>query len=81
MSRPEKLYIFFVIMDSRRGQKMCEFDVIVDGEKVFEEAVYLRREDKNGFLMRDILGQEEKFDGVTIEEMDVSSEKLILSKR
>ncbi|KXA92209.1 hypothetical protein AKJ65_07890 [candidate division MSBL1 archaeon SCGC-AAA259E19] len=60
---------------------MCEFDVIVDGEKVFEEAVYLRREDKNGFLMRDILGQEEKFDGVTIEEMDVSSEKLILSKR
>lgn len=60
---------------------MCEFDVIVNGEKVFEEAVYLRREDKNGFLMRDILGQEEKFDGVTIEEMDVSSEKLILSKR
>ncbi|KXB07427.1 hypothetical protein AKJ52_00330 [candidate division MSBL1 archaeon SCGC-AAA382C18] len=60
---------------------MCEFDVMLDGEQVFDEAVYLKKEDENSYLMRNILGQEEKFDEVTIEEIDVSSEKLILNKK
>ncbi len=59
---------------------MCEFDVMLDGEKVFEEAVYLQKKDENSLLIRNILGQEETFNDVSIEKVDVPSEELILSK-
>lgn len=58
---------------------MCEFDVMLDGEKVFEEAIYLRRE-KEKLLIRNILGEERKLDDVKIKEIDVSKEKLTLGK-
>ncbi len=59
---------------------MCEFDVFKDGEKVFEEAVYLKRHrDNNGVVARDILGNEMELGNVEIKEIDVSSEKLIVS--
>lgn len=57
---------------------MCEFDILLDGEKIFEEAVYLKR-DGTVLLARDILGNEKSIEDVRIEEIDVSSERLILS--
>lgn len=59
---------------------MCEFDVFLDGEKVFEEAVYLKRENGN-VLARDILGNEKELGDVVVEEISVSSEKLILASK
>lgn len=59
---------------------MCEFDVFLDGEKIFEEAVYLKREDGK-VVARDILGNEKDLGDVEVEEMSVSSEKLILANR
>lgn len=59
---------------------MCEFDVFLDGEKVFEEAVYLKRENGN-VLARDILGNEKELGDVVVEEISVSSEKLLLTSK
>lgn len=59
---------------------MCEFDIYLSGEKIFEEAVYLKRE-RNNLLARDILGNEKSLGDVIIEEIDVSSEKLTLSEK
>ncbi|KXA89546.1 hypothetical protein AKJ37_06950 [candidate division MSBL1 archaeon SCGC-AAA259I09] len=59
---------------------MCEFDVFLDGEKVFEEAVYLKRENGN-VLARDILGNEKELGDVVVEEINVSSEKLLLTSK
>lgn len=57
---------------------MCEFEVLLDGRKVFEEAVYLKRENGN-LLAINILGQEKNLGEVTIEKVDVFSEKLVLT--
>lgn len=59
---------------------MCEFDILKDGEKVFEEAVYLKRQEGDGNLVaRDILGDEIDLGEVKVEEVDVSSERLLVS--
>lgn len=60
--------------------KMCEFDVFLNGEKVFEEAVYFKREDSS-LVARNILGEEEELGDVEIDEIDVSSEKLVLVEK
>ena len=60
---------------------MCEFNVFLEGEQVFEEAIYFKREDDGTLLARDILGKEKKLGNVEIEEIDVSSEKLSLSNK
>lgn len=58
---------------------MCEFDVFKNGEKVFEEAVYLKRySDDDNVVARDILGNEIDLGNVRVKEIDVSSEKLIV---
>jgi len=59
---------------------MCEFDVFLDGEKVFEEAIHLKREDGK-LTARDILGNEKELGDVEVEEISVSSEKLTLTSR
>lgn len=60
---------------------MCEFDILLDGEKIFEEAIHLEREGDGNLLARDVLGREKDLGNVTIEEIDVSSEKLVVSSR
>lgn len=61
---------------------MCEFDILLDGEKIFEEAIHLERGGEDGNLLaRDVLGREKDLGNVTIEEIDVSSEKLVVSSR
>lgn len=60
---------------------MCEFDVYLDGKKIFEEAVSLEREENGKLLTRDVLNREKEVGDVQVEEIDVSSEKLVLSTR
>lgn len=59
---------------------MCEFDVFLDGEKVFEEAVYFERDEDN-LSARNILGEEQELGNVEVVEIDVSSEKLLLAEK
>jgi predicted RNA-binding protein len=58
---------------------MCEFKVLLDGKKIFEEAVYARTED-NSIILRNILGEPAVFNDCFIKEVNVASEELILAK-
>jgi len=59
---------------------MCEFRVLIDGETVFEDVIYAR--DEGGrILLKDILGESKIFENCKIVEVDVSSARLILTRR
>jgi len=57
---------------------MCEFKVLKRDEVVFKDAVYAKANGKN-VTVRDVLGVSKVFEDCTIAEVDVSSERLILS--
>ncbi|MBS7650652.1 MAG: CooT family nickel-binding protein [Candidatus Bathyarchaeia archaeon] len=58
---------------------MCEFKVFLDGEKIFEGAVYAKSAG-NTVLLRDILGGSKSIEKVKILEVDVTSERLTLTR-
>jgi predicted RNA-binding protein len=57
---------------------VCEFDVILDGESVFEDVVYVKIDDNN-VIVRDVLGGSRKFNKCRIVEVDVNTTRLTLS--
>jgi len=57
---------------------MCEFKVLKKDKIVFKDAVYAKANGKN-VTVRDVLGVSKVFEDCTIAEVDVSSERLILS--
>lgn len=58
---------------------MCEFKVILEGARVFEDAVYVR-DDGQRLFVRDILGQSKEFHGCRVIEVSVEREELIIAK-
>ncbi|MCW4049101.1 MAG: CooT family nickel-binding protein [Candidatus Bathyarchaeota archaeon] len=58
---------------------MCEFKVFLDGEKVAEDIIYARVEGKR-VTVRDILGKPVVLEGAKIEEIDVMSTRLVLTR-
>ena len=58
---------------------MCEFKVFLDGEKVAEDIVYARIEGDK-VMIRDILGRPTIFENVRLDEMNVMTTKLTLSR-
>lgn len=58
---------------------MCEFKVFLNDEEVFEGAVRAKATE-SGVLLKDILGSSRKIDNAKIVEVDVTKEKLILTK-
>jgi len=58
---------------------MCEFTVFLDGERVFEDAVFCRVE-AGELLLKDILGQSKRFSRCHVVEVNVVSEKIVLEK-
>ncbi len=57
---------------------MCEFKVIIEGNTVFKDAVYAKV-DGSKVIVKDILGDMEKFNNCRIIEVDVNAQRLILS--
>jgi len=57
---------------------MCEFNVLVNGEVVFKDAIYAKV-DGNKLILKDVLGVSKVFEGYKIVEIDVNSERLVLS--
>ena len=57
---------------------MCEFNVLVNGEVVFKDAIYAKV-DGNKLILKDVLGVSRVFEGYKIVEIDVNSERLVLS--
>jgi len=58
--------------------EMCEFNVLIKGETVFEDAVYAKV-DGNKVILRDVLGVSKEIENCKIVEVDVNSERLVLS--
>lgn len=59
---------------------MCEFKVFLNGEKVFEDAVYIKSRDGK-ITLKNILGEAKEFDNCQIAEVNVPSEKIVLILR
>jgi predicted RNA-binding protein len=57
---------------------MCEFKVLKKDKIVFKDAVYAKA-DGNKVTVRDVLGVSKVFEDCTIAEVDVNTERLILS--
>jgi predicted RNA-binding protein len=57
---------------------MCEFDVLLKQKTVFKDAVYAKA-DGNKVVVRDVLGESQVFENCRIVEVDVGSERLVLS--
>jgi predicted RNA-binding protein len=58
---------------------MCEFNVIIDGKKIFEDVVYAKDE-KKSIKVKTILGETREFQNCKIIEVDVNNTKLVLEK-
>jgi len=57
---------------------MCEFNVIVNGEVVFKDAVYAKKEGDK-IIVKDILGESREFEKCEILEVDVKTIRLVLN--
>jgi predicted RNA-binding protein len=58
---------------------LCEFTVFLNQEIVFRDAIYVKAE-VNRVLLKDVLGKSETLENCRIAEVDVASERLILTK-
>jgi predicted RNA-binding protein len=58
---------------------MCEFKVFLDGEKVFEDAVYLKVIE-DCICLKDVLGRSKEIRNSRIIEVDVNSERLVIAR-
>lgn len=57
---------------------MCEFTVLLEGETVYKDAIYVKAEGTK-VTVKDVLGVSKVFENCEIMEIDVSSERLVLS--
>ena len=57
---------------------MCEFSVLLQDKKVFKDAVYAKA-DGSKVIVKDVLGDSKVFKNCKIVEVDVNSERLVLS--
>lgn len=58
---------------------MCEFKIILDGTQVAEDVVYARAEGKN-VVLRDILGKSITLRDAKINEVNVLTTRMILTR-
>ena len=57
---------------------MCEFEVSLKEKTVFRDAVYAKA-DGNKVIVKDVLGTSKVFENCKITEVDVGSERMVLS--
>jgi len=57
---------------------MCEFSVLLQDKMVFKDAVYAKVKE-NKVIVKDVLGNSKVFKKCKIVEVDVNSERLVLS--
>jgi len=58
---------------------MCELQVFINGKIVFRDVVYAKAED-GGVVVKDITGVMKRYQNCVIEEIDIDSTRLVLSK-
>ena len=57
---------------------MCEFSVLLEEKIVFKDAIYARV-DGSKVIVKDVLGDSRVFENCKIVEVDVNSERLVMS--
>lgn len=57
---------------------MCEFSVLLEEKIVFKDAIYAKV-DGSKVIVKDVLGDSRVFENCKIVEVDVNSERLVLS--
>jgi predicted RNA-binding protein len=57
---------------------MCEFSVLLKNKTVFKDAIYIKV-DGSKVTIKDVLGDSKVFENCKIVEVDVNSERLVLS--
>jgi predicted RNA-binding protein len=57
---------------------MCEFNVILNGENMFKDVVYVKTEGTS-VTVKNILGEAKEFKNCKITEVDVNSTRLVLT--
>ncbi len=65
--------------EKREGKKVCEFTVELEGEAVYKGAVYVKAEGTK-ITVKDVLGVTKVFENCRIVEVDVGTERLVLSR-
>lgn len=58
--------------------EMCEFSVLLEEKIVFKDAIYAKV-DGSKVIVKDVLGDSRVFENCKIVEVDVNSERLVLS--
>jgi predicted RNA-binding protein len=66
------------ILTPTREDKMCEFNVILNGKTQFKDVVYAKTENNN-VTVKNILGETKEFKNCKITEVDVNSTRLVLT--
>jgi predicted RNA-binding protein len=56
---------------------MCEFNIILDGQKVFSDVIYAKVEG-NTVTVKNIIGGAKEYKNVKIAEIDVTTARLVL---
>ncbi|RLI08362.1 hypothetical protein DRO42_06490 [Candidatus Bathyarchaeota archaeon] len=56
---------------------MCEFKVFFDGEKVMEDVIFAKV-DERGVTLRDVIGETKVFEDASIVEVNVPATRLVL---
>ncbi len=59
--------------------RMCEFKVYLAGKLILEDVVYAKVEGRD-LVLRDILGSQRTLPGLQIVEVEVSSERLVVTE-
>jgi predicted RNA-binding protein len=57
---------------------MCEFNVILNGNTLFKDAVYAKA-DKTNVTVKNIMGEAKEFKNCKIVEVDVNATRLVLA--
>jgi len=56
---------------------MCEFNVLLDGQKVFSDVIYAKV-DGTTVMVKNIIGGSKEYKNVKITEMDVTTARLVI---
>ena len=56
---------------------MCEFNIILDGQKVFSDVIFVKVEGST-VIVKNIFGGSEEYKSVKITEIDVTTTRLVL---
>lgn len=75
--KPSKRNLYS-IRNLRKVIELCELSVFIKGENVFKDVIYAKA-DGNRVILRDVLGASKVLEDCKILEIDITSERLILS--